>query len=38
STYTSLSGVLKEMKIAVPIIAVSAAAGIILLLINSIRA
>lgn len=38
STYTSLSGVLKEMKIAVPLIAVSAAAGIILLLINSIRA
>jgi len=38
STYTSLSGVVKEMKIAVPLITVSAAAGIILLLINSIRA
>ncbi|MGI6668895.1 MAG: mercury methylation corrinoid protein HgcA [Acetivibrionales bacterium] len=38
SAYTSFSGVIKEMKIAVPLIAVSFAAGIILLLINSIRA
>lgn len=35
STYTSFSGVIKEMKIAVPLIAVSLATGIILLLINS---
>ncbi len=33
STYTSLSGVKKEMKIAVPLIVISIAAGIILLLI-----
>lgn len=36
STYTSFSGVIKEMKIAVPLIAVSFAAGVVLLLINSI--
>lgn len=35
STYTSLSGVLKEMKVAVPIIVVSISLGTILLLINS---
>ncbi|NLI93235.1 MAG: acetyl-CoA synthase subunit gamma [Peptococcaceae bacterium] len=35
STYTSLSGVLKEMKIAVPAIAVSISLGIILILVNS---
>jgi len=36
STYTSFSGVIKEMKIAVPLMALSAAAGIVLLLINSL--
>jgi hypothetical protein len=35
STYTSLSGVLKEMKIAVPAIATSIGLGTILILINS---
>lgn len=35
STYTSFSGVIKEMKIAVPAIAVSIGTGVILLLINS---
>lgn len=36
STYTSFSGVIKEMKIAVPLIAISLIVGIVLLLINSI--
>ncbi|MGI6154244.1 MAG: mercury methylation corrinoid protein HgcA [Christensenellaceae bacterium] len=36
STYTSFSGVIKEMKIAVPLIALSSVAGIVLLLINSL--
>lgn len=36
STYTSFSGVIKEMKIAVPAIAVSVGLGAILLLIGSI--
>lgn len=36
STYTSLSGVLKEMKIAVPIIAVSIGFGILLILLNTL--
>ncbi len=35
STYTSFSGVIKEMKIAVPAIAVSIGIGVVLLLINS---
>ena len=35
STYTSFSGVIKEMKTAIPLIAVSSGAGIVLLLINS---
>jgi len=35
STYTSFSGVIKEMKIAVPLIALSMAAGIILILIKT---
>jgi hypothetical protein len=35
STYTSFSGVLKEMKIAVPAIAISISLGIILILVNS---
>lgn len=34
STYTSFSGVIKEMKIAVPLIAISFAVGFVLLLIN----
>ena len=38
STYTSFSGVIKEMKIAVPLIALSSVAGIVLLLINSLTA
>lgn len=38
STYTSFSGVIKEMKIAVPLIAFSSASGLVLLLINSIWA
>ena len=33
STYTSFSGVIKEMKMAVPLIALSSAAGIVLVLI-----
>jgi hypothetical protein len=36
STYTSFSGVIKEMKIAVPLIALSSIAGIVLLLIKSL--
>jgi hypothetical protein len=36
STYTSFSGVIKEMKIAVPLMAISLIVGIVLLLINSI--
>lgn len=35
STYTSFSGVIKEMKIAVPAIAISIGLGVIMLLINS---
>jgi hypothetical protein len=35
STYTSFSGVIKEMKIAVPAIVISIGLGIILLLVNS---
>jgi hypothetical protein len=35
STYTSFSGVLKEMKIAVPVMAVTITAGILLMIINS---
>jgi hypothetical protein len=35
TTYTSFSGVKKEMKIAVPAIIISTAAGIILLLIKT---
>jgi hypothetical protein len=35
STYTSFSGVLKEMRIAVPAIAISISLGIILILANS---
>jgi hypothetical protein len=38
STYTSFSGVIKEMKIAVTLIAISSVVGIVLLLINSIWA
>jgi len=38
STYTSFSGVIKEMKIAVPLIAISFVVGVVILLINSIRA
>jgi len=34
STYTSLSGVIKEMKTAIPLIAVSALAGLVLLLVS----
>lgn len=36
STYTSFSGVIKEMKAAVPLIAVSSAAGIVLVLIQRV--
>ncbi len=36
STYTSFSGVIKEMKIAVPLVALLSAAGIVLLLISSL--
>lgn len=36
STYTSLSGVLKEMKIAVPLIVTSIGIGIILILLNTL--
>ena len=35
STYTSFSGVIKEMKTAVPLIMLSSAAGIVLLLVTS---
>ncbi|NLU52034.1 MAG: acetyl-CoA synthase subunit gamma [Clostridiaceae bacterium] len=38
STYTSFSGVIKEMKIAVPLIALSSIAGIVLVLIKSLMA
>jgi len=38
STYTSFSGVIKEMKIAVPLIALSSVAGIVLLLITRLQA
>jgi len=37
STYTSFSGVIKEMKIAVPLIALSTIAGIVLVLIQSLK-
>lgn len=36
STYTSFSGVIREMKIAVPLIALSSIAGIVLVLIKSL--
>jgi hypothetical protein len=36
SAYTSFSGVIKEMKIAVPLIALSAIVGLVLLLLSSI--
>jgi len=35
STYTSFSGVLKEMRIAVPAIAISISLGVVLILLNS---
>jgi len=35
STYTSFSGVIKEMKIAIPVIIVSSLAGIVLILIKA---
>jgi hypothetical protein len=38
STYTSFSGVIREMKIAVPLIALSSIAGIVLVLIKSLSA
>lgn len=38
STYTSFSGVIKEMKAAVPFIVLSSAAGIVLMLIKSLAA
>lgn len=38
STFTSLSGVTREMKTALPLMAVSLAAGIVLLLVNSFLA
>ena len=38
STYTSFSGVIREMKIAVPLIALSSIAGIVLVLIRSMSA
>ncbi|MBT9171828.1 MAG: Corrinoid/iron-sulfur protein large subunit [Syntrophomonadaceae bacterium] len=38
STYTSFSGVIREMKIAVPLIALSSIAGILLVLIKSLSA
>lgn len=38
STYTSFSGVIKEMKAAVPLIALSSCAGIVLVLIESLLA
>lgn len=36
STYTSLSGVLKEMKIAVPIILITICSGVLLILVDSL--
>lgn len=38
STYTSFSGVIKEMKTAVPLIIISSVIGVILLLVNSFLA
>ena len=38
STYTSFSGVIREMKAAVPLIALSSAAGVVLVLIQSLLA
>lgn len=38
STYTSFSGVIKEMKIALPLIAISFVVGVVMLLINCIWA
>lgn len=38
STYTSYSGVIKEMKTAIPLIALSSITGILLVLINSLLA
>jgi len=38
STYTSFSGVIKEMKTAVPLIAFSSVAGIVLVLVKSLSA
>ena len=38
STYTSFSGVIKEMKAAVPLIVLSSAAGIVLVLITALAA
>ncbi|HPK16799.1 MAG TPA: mercury methylation corrinoid protein HgcA [Clostridia bacterium] len=38
STYTSFSGVIREMKTAVPLIVLSSAAGIVLVLIKSLSA
>ena len=38
STYTSFSGVIKEMKIAVPLMAISSVVGLVLLLVNSVLA
>jgi hypothetical protein len=38
STYTSFSGVIREMKAAVPLIALSSAAGIVLVLIETLSA
>lgn len=35
STYTSFSGVIKEMKIAVPLMVISTVIGVVLLLVNS---
>lgn len=37
STYTSFSGVIKEMKLAVPLISLSSAAGVVLVLIQSLH-
>jgi hypothetical protein len=36
STYTSLSGVMKEMKVAIPIFVSMAILGVILLIVNSL--
>jgi hypothetical protein len=38
STYTSFSGVIKEMKIDVPLIVISTVVGVVLLLVNSFLA